>query len=167
MSTTEENKNTNNIIKTSTQAPELTNEMMFKMLLDTQKQLADAMKEQAAAAREARIPYVDPAVAAAKKQALEERRREVAHTIAVKVATKKQCPHTRINSDAAGNNSFSEKLNIKWMEHSNGIIKGVCGTCFSEFDARNPDDRKLLQRDGKAITNMGRARERNTNFASA
>jgi hypothetical protein len=46
------------------------------------------------------------------------------------------------------------------MEHSNGIILGVCGTCFSQFDAtHNAKDRALLQRDGTAKKNMGRARE--------
>lgn len=165
---TDENKPNSNITKVNTPAPELTMEHLFKAFMELQKENAQNQKLLAEAILESRKPYIDPAVLEAKKVAGEQRRREVAHTMAVKVATKKQCPHTRINSDAAGNNSFDpEKLNIKWMEHSNGIVKGVCGTCFSEFDTRNAEDRKLLQRDGKAITNMGRARERNTNFASA
>jgi hypothetical protein len=51
------------------------------------------------------------------------------------------------------------KPNIKWMQHSNGIILGVCGTCKSEFDARKPDDAKFLAMDLKSQRNMGRAGE--------
>ena len=133
----------------------LTNDQLMKMMLDTQKQLADALKEQSAAIRESRIPYVDPAVLAQKQAALEEKRAAVKLEQRRRVATKAQCPHKRTNSDG----TFSEKLNIKWQEHSNGIILGTCGTCFSPFDARNPKDLALLRADGTAIKNMGRARE--------
>jgi len=54
--------------------------------------------------------------------------------------------------------TFGEKLNIKWMEHSNGIILGVCGTCFSQFDSRNPEDLKWLLKDSPAQRQMGKAR---------
>jgi hypothetical protein len=47
--------------------------------------------------------------------------------------------------------------NIKWMEHSNRIVKGVCGTCFAEFDTRKPEDLLLWQQDPRAAKNMGRA----------
>jgi len=148
-----------NIDKVDTPAG-LTNDQIFKLLMESQKQLADALKEQSAAILESRKPYVDPKVIAAQQAANEERRREVKTTFLTRAATKAQCPHTRINSDAQGNNTFADKLNIKWQEHSNGIILGVCGTCFSQFDARNSEDRKFLMRDGNAISNMGHARAR-------
>ena len=134
----------------------LTNEQLIKMVMDTQKQLADALKEQSAAILESRKPYVDPAVLAQKQEALKARQADVARELRRRQLTKAKCPHTRTNSDG----TFDEnRLNIKWQEHSNGIILGVCGSCHSQFDARNPEDLKLLRRDGKAIKSMGRARE--------
>ena len=133
----------------------LSTEQLLKMLVDAQKENAANQKLLAEALLESRKPYIDPAVLEAKRKAAEERAKEVEQTMRVKIATKAQCPHLRTNSDG----SYADKLNIKWMEHSQGIIKGVCGTCFSEFDTRNPKDVEFLRRDGKAMKNMGRARE--------
>ena len=117
-----------------------------------QKLLAEALLE-------SRKPYVDPSVLEQKRIAAEQRFKDVQFEMRKRQATKEQCPHTRTDSDMNGNLTFSEKPNIKWQEHSNGIIKGVCGTCFSEFDTRNPKDLAFLRKDGKAMKNMGRARE--------
>ena len=134
----------------------LTNADIVQMLLNTQKQLADALKEQSKAILESRKPYVDPAVIEQKKRDLEDRQRQVEMELKDRQLKKARCPHKRTNSDG----SFNEHYNIKWMEHSNGIILGVCGTCFSQFDARIPEDLKFLTADGgAAYRNMGRARE--------
>jgi hypothetical protein len=143
------------IEKVDTPAPILTNDQLLKMLIDSQKEQAKANELLAQALLESRKPYVDPAVLEQKKRDLEERKRQVAIVQEQRVATKQACPHTRTDSEG----TFGDVLNIKWQEHSNGIILGVCGTCFSQFDARNPKDLALLRKDGKAQKNMGRARE--------
>jgi hypothetical protein len=125
----------------------MTMETLMAMFLENQKQLAEAQSKLAEAILEARKPYVDPKVLEAKRLAGEERRKEIELQMRIKVATKKRCPHIRENGTP----------NIKWMEHSNGITKGVCGQCFSEFDTRNPADLDILRRDLKSIKNMGRA----------
>jgi hypothetical protein len=132
--------------KVSTPAT-LSTEMLLKMLIDTQQQLADSQKAMASALLESRKPYVDPKVLEQKQLALEERRKQINIEYRQKVATKKICPHKRENGT----------YNIKWMEHSNHITTGVCGTCRSEFDTRNPDDLRLLRDDLKSIKNMGRS----------
>ena len=149
-----EKNDTPEITKVNTPAG-LSTEQLLKMLVDAQKENATNQKLLAEALLESRKPYIDPAVLEAKRKAGEEREKEVAQTMRIKIATKAQCPHLRTNSDG----SYGDKLNIKWMEHSQGIIKGVCGTCFSEFDTRNPKDAEFLRRDGKSMKNMGRARE--------
>jgi len=125
----------------------LSMEKLMEMFLATQKQLADAQNKLADAVLQSRIPYVDPKVLAQKQQALEERRRQIETELRQRQIKKKLCPHVRENGTP----------NIKWMEHSNKIIKGTCGTCFSEFDTRNPEDAALLRKDLKSIKNMGRA----------
>src|ERR1700676_3215142 len=135
----ETKSNTKNV---ASEAP-LTNEMLFKMLLDTQKQLADAIDRQSESIIQSRIPYVDPKVLEAKKHELDERAKQVKLELYRRQETKRQCHHHRVDSQ----DNMQPKLNIKWMRHSNGIIKGVCGRCFSEFDARNPADLKLLRED--------------------
>ena len=122
-------------------------ETLLKMQIDTQKQLAEAQAKLAEALVESRKPYVDPKVLEQQKQTLEERRRMVEHDQAVRIATKAGCPHLRDNNTS----------NIKWMEHSNGIVKGVCGSCRSEFDTRNAKDLDLLRKDLKSQKNMARA----------
>ncbi|MHB8501505.1 MAG: hypothetical protein ACYDHE_11245 [Candidatus Acidiferrales bacterium] len=134
------------IEKAGTPAP-LSTEMLLKMLIDTQKQLAESQNAMAAALLESRKPYVDPKVLEQKQLALEERRKQINVEYRQRVATKKICPHKRENGT----------YNIKWMEHSNHITTGVCGTCRSEFDTRNQDDLKLLRDDLKSIKNMGRS----------
>jgi len=153
-----EEKDTPNITKVTVPAG-LTNDQLFKMLIDAQKEQAKSNKLLADALLESRKPYIDPAVLEEKQRALEEKRKSVDLTMRQRAETKRQCPHTRTTQDSNGFVSFGDKLNIKWQEHSNGIILGVCGTCFSQFDARNPADRDLLRRDGTSIKNMGRARE--------
>lgn len=132
------------------EAPQFTNEQLLAMVLDTQKQLAEAIKNIGK-------PYVDPVVAKAKQDALEERKKAIQIELRKRQLTKKACLHLRTNSD--GTWDEKARMNIKWQEHSNGIIKGVCGTCGSEFDTRNPEDLALLRKDGRAIRLMGRARE--------
>ena len=144
-----------NVVKVNTPAPTFTQEQLMKMFIDVQRENSQNQKLLAEALLESRKPYVDPAVLEAKRQAGEEKRKAVAITILQRTETKKQCLHRRTNSDG----TFGEKMNIKWQEHSNGIVLGVCGTCQSPFDARNPEDLKFLRMDGVAIKNMGRARE--------
>ena len=132
--------------KVSTPAP-MSMEQMMKMLLDTQSQLAESQQHLAEAIMESRKPYVDPKVLAQKQKDLEERRKQIQMEQQERILRKKICPHQRENGT----------YNIKWMEHSGGITKGVCGTCFSEFDTRNAGDLELLRHDLKAIKNMGRA----------
>src|SRR5271170_5474675 len=136
---------TPNITKVDTPAPPITMEQLFKMFLDVQKENAQNQKLLAEALKESRIPYVDPAVLEQKRIAAEERKEQVRITLFQRTETKRQCPHKRTNSDG----TFGDKLNIKWQEHSNGIVKGVCGTCFSEFDTREPKDLAFLRADGQ------------------
>lgn len=134
------------VAKVPTPAP-MTMEDMMRMLLATQGQLAESQKALAEAILESRKPYVDPKVLEQKQKDLEERRKQIQLEQLERVTRKKICPHMRENGT----------FNIKWQEHSNGITLGVCGTCFSQFDTRIPDDLGLLRRDLKAIKNMGRA----------
>lgn len=142
--------------KVNTPAPTFTTDQVIKMLLDQQKETAKAYEKLSEALLESRKPYVDPAVIQAKMQALEERKKAVALVMRQRIETKRQCLHTRTDSQGAWDPQG--RLNIKWQEHSNGIITGVCGTCGSPFDARNPKDRVFLQRDGNAYLKMGHAR---------
>ena len=131
------------------QKPEagLSTEMLLKMLIDVQKQAAESNKELAASILESRKPYVDPRVLEQKRLALEERQAEIRRELRRRQLTKQQCPHVRENGTSS----------INWMEHSNNIVKGVCGNCFSEFDTRNQADLQLLRTNPKAIKQMGRA----------
>jgi len=129
-----------------TPAP-MTMEQLFKMNLDLQRENIEANKKLAEALLESRKPYVDPKVVAQRIRDGEERRKQIEAEQRAKVLTKQLCPHLRDNGTS----------NIQWMEHSNHIVLGVCGTCNSQFDARNPDDLKLLRSNLKAIKNMGRA----------
>lgn len=146
MSNKEEKDLLPGVPKTSTPAV-FTAEQLAEMLIATQKQLADALQKQSEAILESRKPYVDPKVLEARRLALEERQRSIAMDQAERAARKKVCPHTRENGTP----------NIKWHEFSNSIVLGVCGTCFSQFDARNLEDLKLLRADLKSQKNMGRA----------
>lgn len=125
----------------------LSTEMLLKMLIDVQKQAADSNRQLAESILESRKPYVDPRVLEQKRLALEERQAEIRRELRRRQLTKQQCPHLRDNGTS----------NISWMEHSNNIVKGCCGGCFSEFDTRNPEDLKLLRSNPKAIKSMGRA----------
>lgn len=146
---------TPDIKKVDTPAPALSTDMLLKLLIDAQNENAKNQKLLAEALLESRKPYVDPAVLEQKRIAAEERKEQVRITLLQRSETKRQCPHKRTNSDG----TFGDKLNIKWQEHSNGIVKGVCGTCFSEFDTREPKDLAFLRADGVSMKNMGRARE--------
>ena len=125
----------------------LSNEMLIEMLVKSQAENAASNKLLAEAILESRKPYVDPRVLEQKEIALKERQAEIKRTAAIRVATKKGCPHVRDNGTS----------NIKWMEHSNNIVKGVCGSCFSEFDSRSAADVELVRRDPKSVKGMGRA----------
>lgn len=125
----------------------LSNEMLIEMLVKSQAENAASNKLLAEAILESRKPYVDPRVLEQKEIALKERQAEIRRTAAIRAATKKGCPHVRDNGTS----------NIKWMEHSNNIVKGVCGSCFSEFDSRSAADVELLRRDPKSVKGMGRA----------
>ena len=138
------------VTQLGTTAP-LTMDQVMRMLIQTQADLAKSQQQLADAILESRKPYVDPKVLADKQRQLEERRKQIEMDQRIKIATKKVCPHTRENGTS----------NIKWMEHSNGIILGVCGTCNSQFCATGPDavaaDANLLRTDLKSRKNMGRA----------
>lgn len=136
------------IVKTSNAAPQLSVETLLKMLVDSQKQNAEANRQLADAMLESRKPYIDPKVLQQKQTELEEKAKAVAITLAQRQYLKTNCSHLR---------EIDNTSNIKWMEHSNGIVKGVCGNCFSEFDTRNPADFALIRGDAKASRNMGRA----------
>ena len=137
------------IQKVNTEAP-LTMVDLMKMFLEQSKQQADAYKEMADAIRESRKPYVDPRVLADLEQRRKDRKELVDMEMRKRNNAKRNCPHTNEGG----------KLNIKWMQHSNGIILGVCGTCQSPFDATHSrEDAQFLRQDQKAIRNMGRAGE--------
>lgn len=58
-----------------------------------------------------------------------------------------------------GNHYGSGSVSIAWHQHSQGIISGVCKICLSQFDTRNPEDKKLYDSPANLsnIRNMGRA----------
>lgn len=131
----------------NTPAPQFTTDQLFNMLLKAIEAQGKSNDKLAEAILESRKPYVDPKVLEQKKRDLEERHRQIQLEQRQRAATKRICPHKRENGT----------YNIKWMEHSNHITTGVCGTCRSEFDTRNPEDLKLLRDDLKSIKNMGRS----------
>lgn len=146
-----------NFTKVNTPAPQFTMDDLLQTIVKLQDEAAKDRKALIEAVIEGRKPYVDPKVLEAKQIELEEKRRQVRLVLIQRQETKRQCPHLRTRSDG----SFETgKLNIKWMEHSNGIILGVCGTCYSQFDARTPKDLQWLRADGMAYNEMGRARDR-------
>lgn len=131
------------VTKVNSEAPTVTFEQLAKLFLDSQKNLAEAIKE-------SRIPYQSPAQIRDKENAIAERRKMIAIELNTRTSKRNGCPHVREN----------DTPNIKWMQHSNGITKGVCGTCgYDGFDTRNPEDAARLRRDLKSIKNMGRAGE--------
>jgi hypothetical protein len=125
----------------------LSTEVLLQMLIKTQTDLAKAQEKLGDALLESRKPYVDPKVLEQKKRDLEERRKMIATEQKNREMTKKICPHKRENGT----------WNIRWMQHSNNVVLGVCGQCFSQFDARQPEDLAILRQDLKSIKNMGRA----------
>ena len=136
-------------------APAFSNEQLIKMLLDSQNANAEANKKLAEALLESRKPYIDPKVLEARQEEIKQRQRDIKLELLRRSETKRQCHHHRVDDQ----DNMQPKLNIKWMRHSNGIIKGVCGRCMSQFDAtHNPEDAKLLREDPKALNQMGRAR---------
>jgi len=62
-----------------------------------------------------------------------------------RILNKESCPHKRNNGSS----------HISWMGHSNKIIKGVCGSCFSPFDTRDAKDLLLFLSDPRAARTMG------------
>lgn len=128
----------------------MTMEQLFKMLIETQKEQAKANEKLADALENNRKPYMDPKYLAELEQRRKDRKELVDQEMRKRAHAKKVCPH--VNEGG--------KLNIKWHQHSNGIILGVCGTCRSEFDAtHNINDAQLFRSDLKAQRNMARAGE--------
>lgn len=141
--------NVQKVEKVDSPAP-LTMEQVLKMLLDQNRETAQSNKALAEAILESRKPYIDPKYIAELEQRRKDRKALVDQEFKNRTYAKKACPH--VNEGG--------KMNIKWMQHSNGIILGVCGTCKSEFDAtHNREDAQLLRQDPKSIRNMGRAGE--------
>lgn len=126
---------------------ELSKDDLLRMLQDSLNKQAEANTKLAEALFESRKPYVDPKVLEARKREAEERKKMIDIELRQRIGRKQACPHVRENGTSR----------IQWMEHSNGVIKGVCGHCAAEFDARNPADANLLRGNLKAIKNMGRA----------
>lgn len=145
-----EKVNTSEVEKINTPAPTLTMEQLMKLFMEQSRETAASNRALAEALLESRKPYVDPKVIAEREQQRKDRKMLVDQTMRERQAAKKMCPH--INEGG--------KLNIKWHQHSNGIILGVCGSCKSEFDAtRNREDALLFRQDPKAARNMARAGE--------
>jgi hypothetical protein len=120
------------------------------MWMEQNKELKESNNKVAEALLQSRVPYQDPKVLAEREQARQDREMLVKQEMVKRSNAKKYCPHLN-----EGGNS-----NIKWHQHSNGIILGVCGSCRSEFDAtRNREDAMLLRANPKGIRNMGRAGE--------
>lgn len=135
--------------KVDSPAP-LTMEALVKIFLEQQKETAASNKALAEALLESRKPYVDPRVVAEREQRAKDRKALVDQEMKKRNLAKKICPH--INEGG--------KPNIKWHQHSNGIILGVCGSCFSQFDATHSrEDALLFRQDLKSARNMGRAGE--------
>ena len=131
-------------------APSLNMDQLLAMLLEQQKETAASNRALSEALLESRKPYVDPKVIEQRKQMAADRKMLIDQVIRERRSARVNCPH--INEGG--------KLNIKWHQHSNGIILGVCGSCKSEFDAtRNREDAMLFRGDPKAARNMARAGE--------
>lgn len=138
-----------NVTKVDSPAP-FTMEQLMKMFVEAQKDQAKANEKLAEALENNRKPYIDPKFVAEMEQRRKDRKELVDQEIRKRAIAKKVCPH--VNEGG--------KLNIKWHQHSNGIILGVCGTCQSQFDAtHNISDANLFRSDLKAQRNMGRAGE--------
>ena len=139
-----------NIVEKVDMPAPATDMSLLKMMADQNKALIDALKEQTAAIAESRRPYVDPRVVEARKQAALDRKALIDGEMQKRRNARYGCGHMNEGG----------RYNIKWMQHSDGIILGVCGNCFTQFDAtHNPKDADLLRKDQKSIRNMGRAGE--------
>lgn len=133
--------------KVNAPAP-LTVDALMRLFLDQQKETAASNKALAEALLESRKPYVDPRVIEEREQRRKDRKALVDMTMRQRAYAKANCSH--LNEGG--------KPNIKWMEHSNGIVLGVCGGCNSQFDAtHNREDAQLLRQDPKSLRWMGRA----------
>lgn len=146
---TKANQSEDNFVVTNTPAS-LSVDTLLQMLIEQSRETAASNKALAEALLESRKPYVDPKVVADREQRRKDREALVNLTMRQRAYAKRACPH--INEGG--------KPNIKWMQHSNGIILGVCGSCQSQFDAtHNRDDARLLMQDPKSLRWMGRAGE--------
>lgn len=144
---TKANQNEESFVVVPKPAP-LTIEQLFQLFIEAQKDQAKANEKLAEALENSRKPYIDPRVVAEMEQRRKDREALVNLTMRQRAYAKRACPH--LNDGG--------KPNIKWMQHSNGIILGVCGTCQSQFDAtHNRDDAKLLMQDPNSLRWMGRA----------
>ena len=141
--------------KVSSPAPNVTTEQLLKMFMDQAKETAASNKALADALLQSRVPYIDPEVVAARQQRAKDRKMLVENEMNLRANAKKYCSHKH----------ESGMSNIKWQQHSNSIIMGVCGTCRSEFDCRKPEERALLLADQNGLRKMGRAGDHsNTRF---
>ena len=60
------------------------------------------------------------------------------------------CTHRHTPGDVLGSA-------IAWMEHSQGIVTGVCAHCPTQFDCRHEEHMELLRANPRAIRSMGHA----------
>lgn len=126
----------------------VTVEQLLKLFMEQSKETAASNKALADALLASRVPYVDPRVIEEREQRRKDRLALVEMTRRQRAYAKQNCSH--LNEGG--------KPNIKWMEHSNGIVLGVCGGCNSQFDAtHNREDAQLLRQDPKSLRWMGRA----------
>lgn len=93
----------------------LTMEQLLKLFIEQSKEQAKSNKALAEAILESRKPYVDPRVIADREQRNRDRKSLVEMELRNRVNAKKFCPH--LNEGGTSN--------IKWHQHSNGIILGV------------------------------------------
>jgi len=137
------------VTQVSTEAP-ITVDQLLRMMLEQNKETTKAYENLGKAIIESHKPYVDPRVIEARKQAALDRKMLIEGEINKRNGARRGCGH--LNEGG--------RYNIKWMQHSDGIILGVCGNCFTQFDAtHNVEDAKFFRADVKSQRNMGRAGE--------
>ena len=64
------------------------------------------------------------------------------------------CTHRRTPGDVLGSA-------IAWMEHSQGIVTGVCAHCPTQFDIRHEEHMELFRANPRAIRSLGHAGQYN------
>ena len=107
-------KNESEVEQLSTPAG-TTMEQLLKMFIEASKEQSKSNRELAASIENSRKPYVDPRVIADREQRNRDRKALVEMELRNRVNAKKYCSH--LNEGGTSN--------IKWHQHSNGIILGV------------------------------------------